>query len=298
VPPPSAAWRCCSAPAPDFSPQHHPPPQGGFFMSPTRSKPTEVIPMLTRSSLSLFALVGAVCMALVFSFHSPDAHAATASLLASLNDPGAALGALGFGLMGRTSIADLRDKRNTFARECNALLEKMGEKPSAEDTKAFDAKMDEIKIIDEQIKREQRLLDATAEKHFSEVEKPDNKAINAEATRIFNKLLRNGEKALTQEEWQVMNTMSTTTPSEGGFTVQTEVIKSVLEAMKAYGGMRQAAEVLRTAKGNPLNYPTSDGTSEEGEIIAENQTATDLDVSFGVISLVAYKYSKIGRAHV
>jgi hypothetical protein len=37
--------------------------------------------------------------------------------------------------------------------------------------------------------------------------------------------------------------------------------------------------------------PTSDGTAEVGEIIAENTTATSADISFGTKSLVAYKYS-------
>jgi len=49
--------------------------------------------------------------------------------------------------------------------------------------------------------------------------------------------------------------------------------------------------VIQTAKGNPMSFPTSDGTSEVGEVIAENTTATDADVSFGTKSLPVYKYS-------
>ena len=85
--------------------------------------------------------------------------------------------------------------------------------------------------------------------------------------------------------------MSTTTNSEGGFTVATEVATSVLEALKTYGGMRAVADVIQTAQGNPINFPTSDGTSEVGELIGENTTATSADVTFGVKTLTTYKYS-------
>jgi HK97 family phage major capsid protein len=65
----------------------------------------------------------------------------------------------------------------------------------------------------------------------------------------------------------------------------------VLDALKAFGGMRGVATVLRTEKGNPMSFPTSDGTAEVGEIIAENTTATVADPVFGTKSLPVYKYS-------
>src|SRR4028118_1533066 len=40
-----------------------------------------------------------------------------------------------------------------------------------------------------------------------------------------------------------------------------------------------------------MNWPTSDGTSEEGEIVGENASATDADASFGVKALPVYKFS-------
>jgi HK97 family phage major capsid protein len=64
-----------------------------------------------------------------------------------------------------------------------------------------------------------------------------------------------------------------------------------LDALKAFGGMRRVATVLQTSQGNPMSYPTSDGTTEEGEIVAENASATEADVSFGTIGLPVYKFS-------
>jgi len=43
--------------------------------------------------------------------------------------------------------------------------------------------------------------------------------------------------------------------------------------------------------GNTINYPNSDGTTEEGEIVAQNAAASDADINFGVTPIDVYKYS-------
>ena len=53
--------------------------------------------------------------------------------------------------------------------------------------------------------------------------------------------------------------MSTTTGSEGGYSVQTEVATRIVDSLKAFGGMRAVAQVIRTAMGNDMSFPTSDG---------------------------------------
>ena len=55
--------------------------------------------------------------------------------------------------------------------------------------------------------------------------------------------------------------------------------------------MRAVATVLQTERGNPLNYPTSDGTAETGEQVAENAAVAAADVAFGSVALNTYKYS-------
>jgi len=85
--------------------------------------------------------------------------------------------------------------------------------------------------------------------------------------------------------------MSTGTGSEGGYSVQSDVAQTIIDALKAFGGMREAATVIQTEMGNALSFPTSDGTSETGELIAENTTATAADPTFGTVSLNAYKFS-------
>ena len=193
------------------------------------------------------------------------------------------------------SIQTLREQRAAKAMSLSDLVAK-ADWNAENDQPIYDAGMKEIDALDAQISR----ITAVNEKVASEaltnsvIEAAERVGRNKKSvdSALYAKWLRGGDKALNAEDWShIRNTMSTTTNSEGGFTVQTDVASSVLDALKAYGGMRSVATVIQTAMGNPMSFPTSDGTSEVGEVIAENTTATDADVSFGTKSLPVYKYS-------
>jgi HK97 family phage major capsid protein len=82
------------------------------------------------------------------------------------------------------------------------------------------------------------------------------------------------------------------TGSSGGYTVPQGFWAAVQAAMKFYGGMRQANTFkLSTDMGNPLPIPTSDDTSNTGELIAENVQVAPQDIAFGSVTLNAYKFS-------
>lgn len=199
------------------------------------------------------------------------------------------------------SIQALRERRNTLAQEARKLLDdNVGEKWTAQVKDQVDAKYREIEALDEQIASLQRQVDLearlSATEHVADradrLHPADDGSPKARTHAIFNRWLRGGDAAVTAEDWaHIRNTMSTTTGSEGGYTVPTEVARSVYEALKAYGGVRSIATILSTDAGNDINFPTSDGTSETGELIGQNTTATAADPSFGVKTLSVYKYS-------
>ena len=113
--------------------------------------------------------------------------------------------------------------------------------------------------------------------------------MKAKVKSIDNKWFRGGERALTADDWAVKNTMSTTTPAEGGYSVQSEVASELIQSLKSFGIMRNVATILPTGKGNNLGYPTSDNTDQEGEWVAQNTEAKDLDPAFGTVSLNVHK---------
>ena len=134
-----------------------------------------------------------------------------------------------------------------------------------------------------------KIFDGNSAEHSKKLARdlPENDPL-----RIFDIWTREGERAITAEQWQVIrNTMSTTTGSEGGYSVPSLIASQLIDYMKAYGTMRKVADVLQTADGKPLSYPTTDGTAEVGEWIAQNTTATAADPVFGTVSLNVFKAS-------
>lgn len=198
------------------------------------------------------------------------------------------------------SIQALRERLSARAKEIRALVEdNPGAKWNADLQAQYDAGMKEVDDIKAEIGRHQALMDSLSVGNFEASLQNAADRIEHGARKsgdpikaLHAKWLRGGDSALSAQDWQaIRNTMSTTTNSEGGYTVATSVAAAVADALKAFGGMRNVATVIQTAEGNPMSFPTSDGTSETGELIAENTTATGADISFNTKALNVYKYS-------
>ena len=191
------------------------------------------------------------------------------------------------------SIQQLREARNEVAKQMRHLNDEHKDKWSNELQGQFDQLSDKMNQLDQQIANEQRVLDALDDR-FDDAQKIKDSA-NPHATSenaVFRAWAMGGVQNLTPEQAQAYrNAMSTGVGSEGGYTVRKEVAASILEALKSFGAMRQVATRIVTQSGNQIDYATTDGTSEEGELIAENQTATAGDITFGTAGLSAQKFS-------
>lgn len=192
------------------------------------------------------------------------------------------------------TIQQKRERRSELARQARNLVDTVkGADWKAEHGTQFDNLTADIERIDGEISRAQKVMDMDADRNFRDAGMRGHDDQPANERKIIDaKWLRGGDNALNASEWAVVrNTMSTTTPSEGGYTVRTDVATSVVEAMKAFGGMREVSTIISTDQGNPMQWPTSNGTAEVGEIRTQNEAATDLDPSFGVKDLPVFKYS-------
>ena len=195
------------------------------------------------------------------------------------------------------SIQALRERRNGLAIEARKLLDESKDKAwTPENQTKYDGLTGEIVDIDSRIDREQKLLDLAAEEHIQHRDRDPKAKRDTEDMlsdiKIFDCWMRRGEKGLSAEQaTKLYNTMSTTTGSEGGYTVPSLIASELINSLKDFGGMRGVAQLLTTAQGNPLSYPTSDGTAEIGELLAENTAAAALDPSFGTVGLNVFKYS-------
>lgn len=190
------------------------------------------------------------------------------------------------------TIQSLREKIANFANQANHLLAEKGDQTwSTEDQTKFDGFTNEINAAKAQIKNLEIMRELEADKFFQNAAPKKDSDVPVDALVGVALYMRHGQNVSNEQAIQIRNAMSSGTGAEGGFTVPAEIATMVIEKLKAFGGMREVATILTTVSGNALNFPTSDGTGEEGEIVAENAGAGSLDIGFDTVALPVYKYS-------
>jgi HK97 family phage major capsid protein len=115
----------------------------------------------------------------------------------------------------------------------------------------------------------------------------------------FSKYLRGGMEALNQEERQIMarnmvtvqNTMSTTTGSQGGYTVPQSFSDQLEQAQKWFGGIDGTVEQFMTDTGAPLPWPTDNDTAQTGEVIGQNTAVASQDIAFNQVIFGSFIFS-------
>lgn len=198
-------------------------------------------------------------------------------------------------------LHELKQKRNTIATDMRALHDKIGDATWTDEQRTqWNASKSELDALDERISREEELRrhDQTFvdDKEPEQRQRQENPEVQAEGRRAaaFDRFLRHGFSELTAEERQAVKEIraqGTTPDDKGGYTVPTQMRNVIIEGMKAYGGIASVAQILNSSSGQDITWSTSDGTTEEGELLAENATATEGDVTFGTAILGAKKLS-------
>lgn len=90
---------------------------------------------------------------------------------------------------------------------------------------------------------------------------------------------------------QEQRAQGTTPATSGGYLIPVIMASTIMETMKAFGGIRGVATVLNTGAGEVIQFPTNDDTANEGELVAEHAQVAETELNFGQESLGAYKYS-------
>lgn len=193
------------------------------------------------------------------------------------------------------NIQAMREKISNLANLANKLLADKGDQTwTKEEQATFDGYTNEIEALKNQVKAAEKMRALEADDFFNAAgntpaKKDGDMAIDAlTAVALY---MRFGNNVSPEQAIAVRNAMSTTTGSEGGYTVPSEIATMVINKLKAYGGMREVAEIITTDSGNPLSFPTNDGTGEVGEIVGENVAAGSGETAFGTLPLNVFKYS-------
>ncbi|HFF8588593.1 TPA: phage major capsid protein [Raoultella ornithinolytica] len=202
-------------------------------------------------------------------------------------------------------LHEMKQKRNTIASDMRALHDKIGDTTWTEEQRTqWQAAKSELDALDERIAREEELR--RQDQDYIDENEPEQRQqqnqnqgtpeAQAESRRAlaFDKYLRQGFSELSAEERQAVKehrAQGVSPDEKGGYTVPTQMLNKIVDAMKAYGGIASVAQILSTSNGQDITWSTSDGTSEEGELLAENTAASEGDVTFGTAVLGAKKLS-------
>ena len=191
------------------------------------------------------------------------------------------------------SIQALRERLAASNKAAKALLADKGSTVwTGEDQAKFDNHMDESERTQRQIEAHEKMIARNREDNFQDAERQDPETPLNRARKGYDIFLRKKSDQMSAEEaMAVRNTMSTTTGSQGGYTVQTEIASAFIDALKDFGGMRRIADQLTTSAGNDLSYPSTDGSAEIGEIVAQNVQASSADANFGTVPVNTVKFS-------
>ena len=205
------------------------------------------------------------------------------------------------------TLHELRQKKTVLAKQMHDLHNDIGDNSwTSEQRTQWDTMKDSLVSLESQIDREEELcaLDQQfVEEHQQEHHENRNggqeQTIEQRQQQAFNAFLRRGMGDLDGEHRSVLKEMraqGTDPDTAGGFTVPSEFQATVLDKMKAYGGLANIANVINTSHGRDMDWATSDGTSEMGELVGENTEAGEEEATFGSAVLGAKKLtSKIIR---
>ncbi|RDA69869.1 phage major capsid protein [Hafnia paralvei] len=197
-------------------------------------------------------------------------------------------------------LHEMKQKRNTIATDMRALHDKIGDNAWTDEQRAeWNNAKSELDGLDERINREEELR-RQDQKYISDREPEQRNNQNTEGTQdekrahVFDKWMRSGAGELSSEERQVLKELRAqgVSPSEkGGYTVPSTFLAQVVEQMKVYGGIASVAQIMNTSDGKTIEWPTADGTNEIGELLGENNEASEEDTDFGIADLGAKKLS-------
>lgn len=169
-----------------------------------------------------------------------------------------------------------------------------------------------IKILEAQVREadsaaasQAPAVDPTEARTGDEPETRDGVAARDYAA-AFSGFLRHGMSGIEAEQKTVLRqgyidgkefrAQGVATGAAGGYFVPIGFRNKIVEALKAFGAVREVAEVITTETGNQLPWPTNDDTANVGAILAENTAVTEQDVILGQATLDAYTYtSKLVR---
>lgn len=186
-------------------------------------------------------------------------------------------------------LLEMRGKLHAQIDEMRKALDAKGTPETAEERAAWDKLLADYNANEAAIAAEKRKSDT--EKAFAVESAGIGRSDEREARsrEIFRNILLRGGAALSDLTPEEKRT--TLDATAGTYLMPTTIADRVEVALLASGGMMEACDIIRTAKGETLNLPTLNDTSRKASIIAAySDGAGRSKLTFGNVALGAFTY--------
>ncbi len=201
----------------------------------------------------------------------------------------------------------LKEKRANLASQMVQLNDKAKQEErglTAEERTQWDAMVVDIDDLDVRIEDQQKAdeMRGYLETPVNGVDLGGGGAPQDEARSyddVFSGSYLRSVDGLNQEERSILRqgysdehrALGAATGAVGGFTVPEGFGGEIIQTMKQYGGVLNIANVMETATGNDIPFPTNDDTANSGALLTENTTDGEQDTSFSQIVLGAHFFT-------
>ena len=188
----------------------------------------------------------------------------------------------------------LKEKRATIYTSIDELRQATdGREMTAEEQQRWDTMLSDYDKADKAVEAEERFMDIQRKQAEQEVAGRDHhlgEQLGEEYRRAFGDYLLNGASGISSESRATIEQRAGITGLSGGLIIPKTLASEIEVALKAYGGMFEAATILNTSHGGDLILPTVNDTSAKATIVSEYDQSTKRAPSFGSVVLKAYTY--------
>ena len=192
------------------------------------------------------------------------------------------------------SVKELLDEKAGLKEQMQDLVnraKKEGREMLPDEDMQFVAIDKDYEAINEKIRIAKRAEELNAEK----AEKLEQAKAEPKYDDVFWKYAKNGGASLSSPEKNLLSQFrgtdpQTTTVTAGGYTIPDGFSNELSVAMAEWGGMLQAARIVKTKTGNTIDWPTVDDTGTIGAILTEANAGVVGDMTFAQKQLGAFMY--------
>ena len=195
-------------------------------------------------------------------------------------------------------LKELKEKRAGLYAQIDSLRKETdGREMTAEEQQRWDTLFADYEKADKAVAAEEKFLDIQRRQAEEAYRQNNSGAAGAvagkdtpEYRRAFADYLLNGAQGISPETRSLIEKRDSISGLSAGVLIPTDLASSIEIALKSYGGMFEAGQIITTSKGGDLTFPTVNDTAAKATIVAEYDQSTKRTPTFGSVTLKAFTY--------